>query len=87
MRVWDAASGREVQKLEGHPAGVYSVAWSAVGSDAHGVELYELCDVLCLGMVETEVFLWADDSRVIYVLWCCCDWWCVGGLREAGACV
>jgi WD40 repeat protein len=35
VRVWDAATGKEVQKLEGHSGGVNSVAFSPVG----GVEL------------------------------------------------
>jgi WD40 repeat protein len=35
VRVWDAVTGKEVQKLEGHSGTVYSVAFSPVG----GVEL------------------------------------------------
>ena len=35
VRVWDAVTGKEVQKLEGHSLDVHSVAFSPVG----GVEL------------------------------------------------
>jgi WD40 repeat protein len=35
VRVWDAVTGKEVQKLEGHSNSVNSVAFSPVG----GVEL------------------------------------------------
>ena len=31
VRVWDAATGKEVQKLEGHSGWVNSVAFSPVG--------------------------------------------------------
>ena len=31
VRVWDAASGRQLQKLDGHTGGVCSVAWSPDG--------------------------------------------------------
>jgi len=34
VRVWDAATGKEVQKLEGHSARVSSVAFSPVGGVA-----------------------------------------------------
>ena len=37
VRVWDAASGQEVRRMEGHSGAVESVAWSAVRCDGHGV--------------------------------------------------
>ena len=37
VRVWDVASGREVQKLEGHSGVVTSVAFSPVRGGWHGV--------------------------------------------------
>ena len=31
-RVWDASTGTEVWRLQGHTGGVYGVAWSPDGS-------------------------------------------------------
>jgi hypothetical protein len=80
VRVWDAATGKEVQKLEGHSDVVTSVAFSPVGGVAFAQGVVSvlgvvmgggMCGVGCLGGCERG----AVYVRVVVVqVWFVCGW-------------
>ncbi len=48
IKIWDAVSGKHMQTLEGHMAGVSTIAWSpdsktlASGSDDKSIRLWDI---------------------------------------------
>ena len=76
VRLWDAASGRERHRLEGHSNAVLSVAWSpdgasvASGSSDNTVRLWDAASGREQVSLEghrsaIELLAWSADSRVL----------------------
>ncbi len=62
IRIWDTATGKHLHTLEGHLAGVSTIAWSpdsktlASGSDDKAIRLWDVDTVSYMSLAGTLIF-------------------------------